>query len=204
MDNVVQRTVIALNQAKAYCRYMGIKFKASHSNNKYKFGNDRQVEIGSISIRNPFPNNTGLIEKVDVVNKDAPFLLGLDFLDNYHMYVNNVFNHLVCEELYLKLQISLKCEHLYLEYSGCKHILYTRNKLLKLHRNFSHPSTDELLNLLKIVQPWETDDKTKGILEEIVKNAILANAYDLHRPELEYHYQQKKKTQSLEKNYHST
>lgn len=80
-------TVIGFNQEKAYCEYMGIKFKASHRNNKYQFGNDQKVAIDLITIRITSPNKTILIKQVDVANTDVPFLLGLDFLDKYCMYV---------------------------------------------------------------------------------------------------------------------
>lgn len=45
--------------------------------------------------------------------------------------------------------------------------MYTRNELIKLHRKFSHPAIDKLLNLLKLAKPWEVDEKTKSVLEDI-------------------------------------
>lgn len=62
LDSGLQTAVIGLNQAKAYCKYMRTKFTASCINNKYKFRNDQQVSIGSITERTPFPSDTVLFE----------------------------------------------------------------------------------------------------------------------------------------------
>lgn len=41
LDTEAKTKFIAPNQGKSYWKYMGTKFKASHSNKKYKFGNFR-------------------------------------------------------------------------------------------------------------------------------------------------------------------
>lgn len=38
-----------------------------------------------MAMRNLFPNSTALIEPVDILNTDVPFLISLDFLDEYRM-----------------------------------------------------------------------------------------------------------------------
>lgn len=50
MDTSGQTTVIRLNQAKAFWKYNGLIFKTKNKN-EYKFGNDKQIAIGSFSIK---------------------------------------------------------------------------------------------------------------------------------------------------------
>lgn len=103
---------------------MNTKLKASRSRKKLKFGIDRQVAFGFTAIRICFSNNTVLIEQVDDGNTDVPSLFNLDFLDKYRIYVNNVSSHLVGEVLNIKLQISQKRGHLYLDWSEWENSLH--------------------------------------------------------------------------------
>ncbi len=170
VDTGAQTTVIGLRQAKAYCRFMGIKFKPMKSNHRYKFGEDKQDSIGSIYIRIPLISNKMIQIKVDVVRANVPFLIGLDLLDEFKLYVNTVTNQLIAPNLNLATPLVRKLGHIYLEWNKEDKILYTKQELVRIHRHFSHPATDKLLNLLKLARPWETDSETKDILEEIKKN----------------------------------
>ena len=62
------------------------------------------------------------------------------------MYVNTVRNTLCAPVLDLQIQIVRKRGHVYLEWTKKDTILFTKNELVKLHRNFSHPSSDKLYN----------------------------------------------------------
>ena len=66
LDTGAQRAVLVLNQAKAYCRFVGCKFKPRKNNNVYRFGVDRQEAVGSILIRIPTPANSMIVLSVDV------------------------------------------------------------------------------------------------------------------------------------------
>lgn len=46
-------------------------------------------------------------------------------------------------------------------------ICFTKKELFKLDHSFSQPETDKLLNLLKLARPWETDENTGEILEDM-------------------------------------
>ena len=149
---------------------MKIKFRPKKSRNKYKFGQDTQNALGSIIMRIPIGRKELVTEKVDIVRANVPFLIGLDFLDTYKMYVNNVENLLVCPHLDLYIPTIRKNRHIYLEWEEHDKIHYTKQELIKLHRNFSHPNTDKLLNLLKLAKPDQDHEQTKKILEEIAAN----------------------------------
>lgn len=57
-----------------------------------------------------------LIENVDVVRSDVPFLIGLDLLDKYQMIVSNVYNVLHCLNFHCSIPSVLKRGHIYLEW----------------------------------------------------------------------------------------
>ena len=97
VDTGAQTTVIYLAQAEADCRFTKAKFRPKMNNNRYRFGNDRQNSLGLITVRIPIGKHIVVIEKVDVVNANAPFLIGLDFPDKYRMYIDTVRNKLFPE-----------------------------------------------------------------------------------------------------------
>ena len=142
--------------------------------------------IGSILMRIPIGQTEMVTEWVDVVPSNVPFLVGLDFLDKYKMYVNNVENFLVCPNLDLHLPLIRKNRHIYLEWGKSHKILYTSQELLKLHRNFSHPHTEKLRNLMKIIKkPRRYYKKSRRIL-------TLVSASQYHHFVLKHHFKQKK------------
>ena len=167
LDTGAQRAIIGLNQAKVYCRFVGCKFKPRKNNNVYRFGVDRQVAVGSILIRIPTPGNSIIVLSVDVEKADVPFLLGLDVMDRFGLYLNTVKNKLVCPRFGWKMDVTRKLGHVYLEWTGNGHILFTRAELTKLHRNFYHPGVKNLMNLIKQARPSEFNEETRKVLQEI-------------------------------------
>jgi len=71
---------------------MVVKYKTEKSKNIYKFGDLEQDALGSIRIRAPISEDHGITKQVDVVPVDVPFLIGLDLLDKYGLFINNVDN----------------------------------------------------------------------------------------------------------------
>ena len=90
-------------------------------------------------------------------------------MDKYRMYADTVRNRVCCPDLQIETSVVKKKGHVYLEWMKSKDILFTKSELLTLHRGFSHPTTDKLLDLLKRARPWETDAGTKEVLEQISK-----------------------------------
>jgi len=170
LDTGAQSTVIGLRQAHAYCKFMGTKFKPTPSARRFKFGRDEQTSLGRIAIRIPIHGWNILIEHVDIVRADVPFLIGLDLLDKYKMYLNNVSNQLCFPQLDITVPVIRKFGHIYLEWAPHERILYTKSELTKLHRAFSHPTNDNLLNLLKLARPAEANSDAAVMLEEIRKS----------------------------------
>ena len=96
---------------------------------------------------------------MDVVPVDVPALFGLDVLDSESLYADNVTNRLVhrfvssCSNDPLEyddiwsVPIIRRDSHLYALMSFPESIFYTNAQLLKLHRNFAHPSAQKLYKL---------------------------------------------------------
>ena len=137
----------------AYCKYTGVKFKPKKNKRKFRFGDDKQKSLGTINVRIPIQGYRIIVEKVDVVPVDVPFLIGLDFLDKYKLYVNTLENRLSGPDLNINVSLTRKLGHIYMEWKRIDKILFTKRELIKIHRNFSHPSNDKLLNLLKLARP---------------------------------------------------
>lgn len=56
-------------------------------------------------------------------------------------------------------------------------IRFTKPELDKLHLHFFHPSTGKLFNLLKRVNPKDTNDSVKQVLDDIAKACSTCSEY---------------------------
>ena len=83
------------------------------------------------------------------------------------MFVNTLTNQLHCPQLQLSTPLVRKNGHVYLEWPTSKSVLFSSPELLRLHRGFSHPATDKLYNLLRTARPYETNQETKLVLDQI-------------------------------------
>ena len=166
IDTGAQQCVVGLKQAKAYCKERDIKLKLLPSRTEFRFGDRSFRSLGAIPIRIPTPNGSFIEHRFDVVKADVPLLLGLDLLDSSGLIVNNVNNCLENKILGYSMPIVRKFGHLYLEWPVSE-ILFTKAELTKLHRQFKHPSTEKLLNLLKRSKVSNVDAHTRKMLEEI-------------------------------------
>ena len=167
IDNGAQKTVIGLKQALAYCSFVGVPFNPRKNRNIYRFGVDERESLGSIEIRIPLPGFAFIPIQVDVIPTNIPFLLGLDTLDKCKMYFDNTTNKLVWPKGNWEHPVVRKLGHAYVEWKPSDQILFTRAELLRLHREFQHPSDDKLLSFLKKARPSEFNGETRKILEEI-------------------------------------
>lgn len=123
-----------IKASKSILKIHAHKIRPKQSNNFYKFGNDKQIAIGSINMRIPIVKTEMSTTTVDIVNAYVPFLIGLDFLDKHKMHINNVNNSLLCHTLDLYITLIRKNKHIDQEW-GKNNILYTIQELLKLHCN---------------------------------------------------------------------
>lgn len=84
-----QKSVIGVNQAKAYCRESNVRMKLKQSHSRFKFGDGDYRYFGRLDVRIPTPDGSYLPLSVDVANADVPLLIGLDVLDRLKLVANN-------------------------------------------------------------------------------------------------------------------
>jgi hypothetical protein len=115
VDMGAQKTVIGLPQAKAYCRFIGKKFKLKQNNNVYRFGVGKQKSLGSLRITLPTPDSPIILE-IDVVQADVPLLIGLDVLDQNGLTADTLNNSLKCPGRGWEIPLVRKLGHIYWEW----------------------------------------------------------------------------------------
>lgn len=136
----------------------------------YKFGVHYQKSLGAMTVRIPTPNHSFIAIVADVINADIPFLIGLDTLDAFGLFVNTVTNQLECPSLQWKIPLVRKFGHVYFNWPKNQTILFTKTELIKLHKAFYHPANDKLLGLLKKARPDKCDRRDKFLLEQIKRS----------------------------------
>lgn len=167
IDIDAQTTAIDYQHAKAYYHLTQTDFKLTKSGNTYEFGDNQLSSLGALENKIPVLDQMVLREKVDVVQTNVPFLIGLELLEKHELYFNNVKNVLCGTTLSIGIPLKGKRGHVYLKWDKGYEILNTRLGLVKGHKNFSHPASHKLFNLLKLARPLETNSETRRILEEI-------------------------------------
>ncbi|OSX76619.1 hypothetical protein BU14_0183s0011 [Porphyra umbilicalis] len=113
----------------------------------YLFGGVLTPCTGTVVIRVPIAPAHYVAMRVAIVDLSIPFLFGLDALDAFSLYVNNVDNSLKCDARGFKTPLTRKDGHLYLVWNNAIH--YTTTELDRLHRHFHHPQTGRLAELLR-------------------------------------------------------
>jgi hypothetical protein len=149
IDTGTQITLIGLAKARAYCKFLGIPFALSITKLVVVFGVDNRNSIGILHMRLQTPNGSFIMLEVYVVPTNVPMLLGLDVLDKFGLCADTVHDVLHCTAEDWNLPLVRKLGHVYLEWSATHRIIYTKSEMQKLHRNFSQPSMQNLIALLK-------------------------------------------------------
>jgi len=148
MDTGATRTVVGREQARAYSRKVGIPLRGPPKHpTTYLFGGVLTPCTGTVVIRVPIAPAHYVAMRVAIVDLSIPFLFGLDALDAFSLYVNNVDNSLKCDARGFKTPLTRKDGHLYLVWNNAIH--YTTTELDRLHRHFHHPQTGRLAELLR-------------------------------------------------------
>lgn len=62
---------------------MGTEIRLLKNSDRYRFGEDKEIYLGSFEIRTSILQNLAITEKVNIVHENVIFLIGLDLLDKY-------------------------------------------------------------------------------------------------------------------------
>jgi hypothetical protein len=124
IDTGAQRSVVGIDQAKAYCELCDIRFRTKPSLTAFRFGDGVFKSLGCIPVRIPTPDGNQIKMDMDVVQANVPMLIGLEVLDRECLVADNVENKL--------RSITRKYGHLYIEWTQSD-ILYSKGDIQKLH-----------------------------------------------------------------------
>ena len=87
----------------------------------------------------PIADSYIIREQVDIVKVNVPFLIRLDLLDQYDMFIDSVNNMVRTPKLGLNVPFLRKLGHIYLEWDHSSKTHFTKTELIKLHRRFLTP-----------------------------------------------------------------
>ena len=133
-------------QTEAYIKFTGGTgtMKKVRPKTVYQFGGGKHDTVGCLDIRGPITAELIIIMAVDVIKLNVPFLLGLDTLDRYKMYLNNVTDELVFVNEGVSLPTTHSDGHVYYSWEWNPDILYTFPEFVRIHRHFFHASPERL------------------------------------------------------------
>jgi hypothetical protein len=132
IDTGAQRSVVGIDQAKAYCELCDIRFRTKPSLTAFRFGDGVFKSLGCIPVRIPTPDGNHIKMDMDVVQANVPMLIGLEVLDRECLVADNVENKLRSTKHGWSLSITRKYGHLYIEWTQSD-ILYSKGDIQKLH-----------------------------------------------------------------------
>lgn len=182
LDTGAPRSVIGLSEARKLANSVRKRLRLQTSRRRFRFADATFDSLGLLSLPLATPPGIPTIfVTLDVISAEIPALLGLDILDCHSMYIDTVQNLLVkCTVLksdnskshILKdwnVPVHRHNGHVYADMSTPVITFFNRQQLVKLHRQFCHPSADKLYRLLKRGRPNDTTPETLKILEDISK-----------------------------------
>ncbi|OSX76963.1 hypothetical protein BU14_0166s0003 [Porphyra umbilicalis] len=153
-------------QAEAYIKFTGGTgtMKKVRPKTVYQFGGGKHDTVGCLDIRGPITAELIIIMAVDVIKLNVPFLLGLDTLDRYKMYFNNVTDELVFVNEGVSLPTTHSDGHVYYSWEWNPDILYTFPEFMRIHRHFFHASPERLYAFMRRAK---NEDAVPGTLQRL-------------------------------------
>lgn len=121
-------------------------------------------------VRIPTPGDAFIEIKVEIVAANILLLIELDALNQFSLYINDVQNLLVPENLRWAIHLTRQGGHRYLRWT--KDFLLVVPELRKMYHEFFHPCTDKIYNLIKGAKFVNTTPQVRQTLEDISKKCI--------------------------------
>jgi hypothetical protein len=175
IDTGAPRSVIGRIQAESYAKYLKIRLQLETACPvRFRFGIQSFHSLGSFVVRVPM-DKLFISHRVEVVDVDVPLLLGMDFLDRHKLIVDVTRNVLVHQSTLSSQPLTRKHGHIYIEWDS--DMLFTHEELTKLHRNFFHPTVNNMMNLFKRANIRDLPDDTRRSLEEIASRCNTCQSF---------------------------
>lgn len=143
----------------------------------FKFGSDRHEGLGTLDVRIRVDDNHFIETRVDVVDVDIPFLLGLEFLDLFDVVIE-VAQVLLISRSGWEVPLTHRLGHLYIcNDDKNMEMLYTEEELRKVHKHFFHPKSERLYAVLKRGDPESVTTEDLKCLEKLAKKCDVCQRY---------------------------
>jgi len=131
----------------------------------FLFGGEEHTGMGTLPMHVPLSQAYYLPLSIDVIPLNVPLLIGLDVLDRYGLYVNNVEDRLRSDGRDVDVPLVRKDGHIYLAWGAADH--YTTTELTRVHRHFAHPHPDRLFAVLRQAKDPHATAETRAQLAEV-------------------------------------
>lgn len=102
--------------------------------------------------------------RLDVVEADRPLLIGLYDTYMYRVSVDAAQNFLTGAGRYCTVPLTRKNGHLF-NLLPTIEILYKRTDLVRLHKNFFHPTPEKLYSIIQRASPLDFSPSTRRLLD---------------------------------------
>lgn len=160
-----------------------IRVTSSQSPKSFRFADHTYKSLGVAFFLLETPPGVPAIEvPMDIVPANIPPLLGMDIMDANSLYPNTVANRLTkcvetrdthgnttfLDQWFVPMQRS-HSRHSYAKMAFPAVYFFTKAQLVKMHRNFHHPSVEKLFNLLQRARPETATKQTWLTLQDIAK-----------------------------------
>lgn len=177
------RCVVGLKQLNRIYNYFGSRRPSLRKPaNRFRFADSVFESLGKTCLPlQTAPGVPTINVELDVVSADIPALLGMDLMDRESLTPCTVMNKLIkripddssesgYKDIWNVPLYKASSGHLYAKMECAIPIHITKMQLARLHRQFSHPSTDKLFNLIRKARPEDATPETRRLLDEIVKH----------------------------------
>jgi len=158
-----------MQQAEAYIKFIGgtgtIKKVGPKTVDQLTGG--KHDTVGCLDIRAPITDEFIIIMAVDVIKLNVPFLLGLDTLDRYKIYVNNVTDELVCVNEGVNLPTTCSDGHVFYSWEWNSDILFTFPELVHIHRHFFNAKPERLNAVMRRAKNEDAVPETLQRLQDV-------------------------------------
>lgn len=170
-------TTESLHQYLVYCRHVVLQESIDRNKRVFcKFDISGKLSAGCPSIR--FPMNQIICKfNIHVIKEDVPLLLSLADMDRMKIFYNNhtyqLMHHKSCETTQSKPFYG----HSFVRYDSMLQSFFMYTELKHLHKRFTYPHVDKLLNLLKLTELDSDDAGTRSMLTDITRACIPCALY---------------------------
>lgn len=140
------------------------------------FGKGTEKSTGVAEINFPF-NNLIMSLKISNVESDIPIILSLSDMDRLGVYYDNKLDKLVYRTSGTSIDVTREYGNAFVTWNPMTECYLTYQELSRLHRRFSHPSSEKLMDVLRRADGKNVGDNNRKMLEQIGRTCSSCQKY---------------------------